>query len=89
MCQQISLSVDKRINESYLDIYPNPSQGFFYLTINSVSQLIVTNILGQELLNEKINSGKQIINLQDQSDGIYFVKVIQEGKQYINKIIKE
>lgn len=75
------------LNGSYL--FPNPSEGIFYFQLKEESNVIITNVCGQEILNEKRNSGKQIIDLKDQSDGIYFVKVIQAGKQYVSKIIKE
>ncbi|MBP7809762.1 MAG: T9SS type A sorting domain-containing protein [Bacteroidia bacterium] len=71
------------------NLYPNPFTNFILIELAAEAQIIITNVLGQEILNEKRSFGKQIINLQDQSDGIYFVKVIQEGKQSINKIIKE
>lgn len=86
---QGSTGINEDFSSSFLNIYPNPANGTFYFELDLYSGIVITNVLGQEILNEKRNSGKQTIDLQDQSNGIYFVKIIQEGKQYITKIVKE
>jgi PKD repeat protein len=67
------------------NIYPNPTKGLFTIELNANTQIIITNILGQEILNEKRNAGKQLFDIQNQVNGIYFVKI----GLLIKKIIKE
>ena len=72
-----------------INVYPNPNIGEFIVELNSNAQLIIVNLLGQEIYNEKMSAGKQKINIQNQAKGTYFVKVIQDGKQHIVKITKD
>ncbi len=73
---------------SRVTIYPNPSTGIFNLELNETTQIIITNVLGQEILNEKLPVGKQSIDIQSQPAGIYFYKLIAE-KKYSGKLIKQ
>lgn len=82
-------NINESVNTSGIRCYPNPTPDNFYFDLKSESQTIISNVLGQEILNELKKTGKQNINLQNQPNGIYFVKIIQEGKQYFTKIIKE
>ena len=81
------------INENTLSnelaVYPNPSADLFYIDLKSVSKITVTNSLGQIVLNQTVNPGKQTIDLQNQAKGLYFVTVLQNGKQEIIKLVKE
>lgn len=86
---QGSTGIHEGLSSRFLNIYPNPTNGAFHFELDSYSQIVIVNVLGEELLNEKRNSGRQTIDLQNQPNGIYFVKIIQEGKQYVTKIIKE
>jgi hypothetical protein len=47
------------------------------------------NALGQTIVNEEMSTGKHELDIHNQADGIYFVKVMQDNKQQIIKIIKE
>ncbi len=76
-------------NTISFNIYPNPNNGLFVVELNSATQVIVTNNLGQVLVNQTMNIGKQHIDIQNQANGIYFVKLIQNGNQQTIKLIKE
>ncbi len=70
-------------------LFPNPSSGLFNINLNSSSQIIVTNIMGEELLNLFLTSGKQNIDLQNAAKGLYFLRIIQDKKKEVIKLIKE
>ncbi|MGZ3889871.1 MAG: T9SS type A sorting domain-containing protein [Mucilaginibacter sp.] len=70
-------------------MYPNPTSGLFTMDMNASSQLIITNTLGQEILNERKEAGKQIIDIRNHPDGVYFVKVLSENRQQVFKLVKE
>ena len=81
-----------RINEvlgNLVTIYPNPNNGVFIIELNATTQVSITSILGDVLLNTTLNTGKQNLDIQNKANGIYFVKLIQNGKQQIIKLIKE
>jgi hypothetical protein len=70
-------------------IYPNPNNGRFTIELNATTQVVITNILGDVIFNSNLNSGKQILDIQNKANGIYFIKFIQNGKQESIKFIKE
>jgi len=76
-------------NSSLLIIYPNPSNGLYNFDLEETSQIIITNTLGQVILSETMNVGKQNFDISSQANGVYFVNVKQNGKQQTIKLIKE
>jgi hypothetical protein len=72
-----------------INVYPNPNNGLFVVELTSESKVTVTNALGQVVIAETFEAGKHALDIQNQSTGIYFVKVIQDGKQHVIKLIKE
>jgi hypothetical protein len=60
-----------------LMVYPNPAQGRF--TVEGTGQMIVSNVLGQTVLNKEIN-GKTIIELPH---GLYFVQLNGETRKIV------
>jgi hypothetical protein len=80
---------DLNSNSSLLIIYPNPSNGLYNFDLEETSQIIITNTLGQVILSETMNVGKQNFDISSQANGVYFVNVKQNGKQQTIKLIKE
>ncbi len=66
------------LNNVQLKIYPNPTNGLVVIEAGEVlddAEIIVNDLLGKELLREKISSQKTSVNLSSQPEGIYFVTV--------------
>lgn len=63
-----------------LQIFPNPSDGLLSIKTNSSGPIEIYNINGKLLLNTQIQEGKNTLNLETFSEGIYFLKF--EGKAY-------
>ncbi|MBL7937192.1 MAG: T9SS type A sorting domain-containing protein, partial [Bacteroidia bacterium] len=57
--------------------------------LSTDSKVSITNTLGQTIVSENLHSGKHELNIYNQANGIYFVKVIQNTKQHTIKLIKE
>lgn len=70
-------------------IYPNPSNGVFNMQLENDATIEITNILGSVVLIENINAGNYQLNLTNNENGIYFVKVKTGGKTKTLKIVKE
>ncbi|HLG35139.1 MAG TPA: T9SS type A sorting domain-containing protein [Bacteroidia bacterium] len=73
-------------------LYPNPTNGTFTLQMETENDLqkdiTVFTTLGNEIYHkEKLTAQSTIIDLSSNPKGIYFVKVIQNGKQAVRKII--
>jgi hypothetical protein len=80
------------INEAIansISIYPNPNNGLFTIELKETTQVIITNILGHILLNSTLHTGKQILDIKNNANGIYFVQLIKDGKQQTIKLVKE
>lgn len=70
-------------------IYPNPTKGLVRIDLVSEAQIVILNSIGQVISNDKMLSGINHIDLSLYSNGIYFVKVIQDGNTETLKLIKE
>ena len=71
-----------------VSVYPNPTTGLVTLDLNAVTQITITNALGQVILTETVLAGKQTIDLKNQHNGLYFMNLQQDGKQQTIKVIK-
>ncbi|MET0760312.1 MAG: T9SS type A sorting domain-containing protein, partial [Flavobacterium sp.] len=78
-------------------IYPNPSNGDFYLNIdnalNKVLDITIFNINGQNVFASKSTSSDETYNnhidIKHLPSGIYLIKIVVDGKEYNKRIIKK
>jgi Alpha-tubulin suppressor and related RCC1 domain-containing proteins len=92
-CPTITLETTKVLSEMVVNVYPNPSQGDFLITVDeSVVEngvVIILNMTGS-VVYEKQFSGKVIkVDLTGQPQGIYYIQLQNDYKlTYQEKIIK-
>ena len=86
---QSLVGIEEFKNEDNSNIYPNPNNGIFTIDIKSKSNIIITNILGQEIYNENKLEGKQIIQTPDIENGLYTLTIIDNKKRQTFKLIKQ
>ncbi|MFC2137198.1 CARDB domain-containing protein, partial [Bacteroidota bacterium] len=80
-----NVGIENLVANKYFSIYPNPTKGKFTLEINNgfagildtEYELNVFNLVGEVVLTEHIEfiSGKSTINMLDQPEGIYIIKI--------------
>lgn len=71
------------------EMYPNPTQGIFYIQNENQGELIqVFNGLGQLIHTSETNRNLTKIHLQDSPDGLYYVTIQKDGKSRTEKLIK-
>jgi hypothetical protein len=72
-------------------VYPNPVQhSFKVVSTDVIPQMIsVVNVLGREILKVKPMDNSTSIDINNESDGLYFVKVRFEHSEEIIKLIKQ
>ncbi|MEI7594732.1 MAG: T9SS type A sorting domain-containing protein [Bacteroidota bacterium] len=84
--------------ESVVSIFPNPTNDSFTLSINSLDinsncYYTVYNVIGNVIFKKKIENTsanyKELIDMKNQSKGMYFVEVSIDGKKSTNKLIKQ
>jgi hypothetical protein len=71
-----------------VSIYPNPSSGKFFIQAGSRSEIQIYNALGSVIYNGKLEEGSNTINLNEQADGIYYIRIKENTDQAYYKIIK-
>ncbi len=85
--------VEENNSLNSLIIYPNPSNGLFNLQlINTIenAEIKVRDVLGQEIISEKLRSNKTEIDLSKCNAGIYFLNLLQGNKILtVQKLIKQ
>jgi uncharacterized repeat protein (TIGR01451 family) len=73
-----------------LSVYPNPVKNNLTITNSiKIDSVNVLSVLGQEVMNQKVNALLAEINTSGLTNGVYFVKVTSEGKEKTVKILKE
>ena len=79
--------------DQIINVYPNPSNGHFVLSINQASRLLnieLLNVESQVLYAEQLketSSFKKEFNLSDYAKGIYFLKVSSENGAVVKRVV--
>ncbi|HMB99520.1 MAG TPA: T9SS type A sorting domain-containing protein [Flavobacteriaceae bacterium] len=73
-----------------IKIFPNPvSSNYVNIATTQDLDVILYNVLGKQILTEKVTSSQNTIDLSNFNKGIYLVKLISENGQVIKKLIKQ
>ena len=86
--QNIILGFEEELTEHNISIYPNPTKGI--LNIRTDAKQLDTEVytaMGKLVAENKITTGLQQIDLSGQPKGVYFVKLMYNGKTEQRKII--
>ncbi len=79
--------------ESLFSVYPNPTDGMFYINvINNItpqSYIEITNLVGITVYSSLLNNNTTSIDISDQPNGIYLIKLTSNDKMITKKIIKQ
>lgn len=79
-------------------VYPNPTNGKFYVQFNTPAKVdevkvSITNVTGQQVFQQvyKHNGGNfnQALNLTNQPSGVYFVELQADGQKLLRKLVIE
>ncbi|MFN7014023.1 MAG: T9SS type A sorting domain-containing protein, partial [Bacteroidia bacterium] len=70
-------------------VYPNPTSGMVNIRYTeNISRVVLMNVLGQVVLEERPNLNEVAIDLSTLPSATYFVKVESNGKVKVVKVIK-
>jgi hypothetical protein len=88
---QTSVGVDEvTFNKEQLLIYPNPaSHDLNIRSFSSISKLVLTNSIGQKVLERNVDLEETSLDLSGLNAGIYFVEITNGEGTLIRKIVKE
>ncbi len=87
--------VNETQESASLNIYPNPNNGLFTLSINATANanytIAVRNLLGQMIYSEKLNefSGNytKLLDMKGYGNGVYFVGLKTQDCEIVKKVI--
>ena len=85
--QPTTLSHDTFLNESKINLYPNPSKTAIYLT-EGMDLIEIFNITGQKVLEFNSILSDTAMNISSLENGIYLVKATKNNKSITKRLIK-
>ena len=71
-----------------VSIYPNPTSGKVLVEGNNLTQAILFNLMGQEIMRQTTNNGHIIFDLTDLPQGIYFINTVGTRSGITTKVVK-
>ena len=86
----VVVSIEENKLKKQVKIYPNPNNGIFTLDLSQKeqsSEIYIYNLSGK-LVQQVNTSNNNVIDINKQPSGIYFVKVVQQNGVNTVKIIK-
>ena len=84
----LPVSIDEMNNKNFsFKISPNPTSGIFTIQGDNIQSVEITNTNGQIVKQLSIDLCLITIDLSDQSNGMYFVKIQTNNQIFTNKII--
>jgi hypothetical protein len=75
-----------------ISIYPNPLTTILHIdfkNLNIDTQIEIKNLQGQIILNQKVDTKLNIVNLDQYSNGVYFIKINSNNEIYNYKLVKQ
>ena len=84
-----SLAVQEHIDDPGISVYPVPARGELRITGKDPIQLIeMYDVSGRKRMEQKTDQTRQIIiNISTLPDGLYMVKILQEKRYILRKVI--
>jgi hypothetical protein len=72
-------------------VYPNPNNGEFVIELSNGKEktIEVTDVSGRVLVSEKTNRDALNVNINNYSNGVYYVKITSDKNVEVVKIIKQ
>ena len=90
-CTDIQSTVSNQ--QLSISVYPNPTGGMVNVELEILNDknvsIQILNILGEVLMSESINTQHSTYDIQHFATGVYFVKIIENNKQQVIKLIKQ
>lgn len=82
-------TIIQNMNTGYATrVYPNPSDGIFYLEGNAIAAWILYNLNGQKITSSSQAGMLTMIDLSSLANGLYILEVYNDETIEIHKIIK-
>ena len=67
-------------------VYPNPAKDMLNITAENMRRITISNVLGQVVYDQNVNSDNEIINMSQYEAGIYMVRIATENGIAVKRI---
>ena len=67
-------------------VYPNPTKGNLNITAEAMTQITITNALGQVMYENDVTSNNEVINMAEYEAGVYMVRITTENGVAVKRI---
>ena len=74
--------------DNLVNVYPNPLENELQLENSENGTVQIFDLLGRIVFEQRVNEGREMLNLGRLNSGTYFLKFFNENAQQIEKIIK-
>jgi len=78
-----------QVNMYEVVVYPNPTNGAFTLATQNDCELQIIDVLGKVVMKQHLNKGQHSIDLSNETNGMYFIKITANGSSKTGKIVKQ
>jgi hypothetical protein len=80
-----------QLNNDVISVYPNPTTGEINISgVKAGNRIRVTNILGSSLFDRVASSSLEVVSIDDQPSGLYFITVSNAERVVGNfKLVKK
>jgi len=85
LIDQSTVEISEIYKENRFEVYPNPNNGIFTISGEDIQKIEIINVAGQLLRQESINSKTHQLQINDFTQGIYFIKVNYTNGLSVNK----
>lgn len=72
-----------------VEVYPNPTTDVVNVTSPVGSEISITNLTGAVVKTVNANANNTAIQVSDLTSGIYVLRVLSEGKNFVTKVVIE
>lgn len=86
------VGVNEAVAATSFEVYPNPSDDFFHLTVdgsilNSAPEVVIYTLDGRTIYQDRITQAATLLPCADWPAGIYFVAVTTGGKREVRRVV--
>ena len=88
-CSSVGIKVSEKLTD--LKVYPNPANQFLTVESNNeINFLVITDVVGRVIFSSTLKNNKQIIDIKNFNNGIYYLKVTDKsGSTSVFKWLKQ
>jgi len=77
-----------KYNTLNVNVYPNPARDYVTVSAKNMKQIKVYDIIGQEVKNINVKKDEVTVNVEDLTNGVYFISVETRNGLISKKFIK-